>query len=96
MLYRGELESRHQRAVYGIAWTSKLRKADWFARIRVPAEDPGVILAIDAPRDAIIAGPHADSNRLGEFEYIVYPGLMGPVLVKARYDVLNYETLKGG
>jgi hypothetical protein len=67
--------------VYGIAWTSKLKVAEMFARRRDHLEDSGVVLQIEAgPEMIVYAGP-AHSEYLGEDEYLVDSRLIRGVQV---------------
>ena len=83
-LYRGEVEERHLKGIYGIAWTSRLDAARIFAGNRITAkEGNGVILKIDASTEMIVA----DHTMLiggrteDELEYIVDPRMIRSVTV---------------
>ena len=86
-LYRGELESRHVRGIYGISWTPNLDKAKEFANRRSPDEGHGVVLRLDAIPKLIVAAlrhysPH--TLTLGEDEY-----LLDPRLIRSKISVLQ-------
>ena len=78
-LYRGEVESRHLRGVYGISWTPIFEKAKQFADIRSPDEGRGVVLKIEATPNMIVAAVKDYSQHtlaLGENEYFVDPRMI--------------------
>jgi hypothetical protein len=81
-LYRGELESRHQRGIYGFAWSTKIECARCFA---LRSQDGGgVVVKTEAPAKIIICGPTAHSVRLDEHEYIVDPRAIASVEMVER------------
>jgi hypothetical protein len=76
-LYRGELQSRFQQGICGVAWTTNIRMANTFAVRRVPFS--GVLLKLEATPDLIVADLKRYSNHttnIGEDEYIVDPRLI--------------------
>jgi hypothetical protein len=78
-LYRGELESRHTKRVYGISWTPIFEKAKEFADRLSPDEGNGVVLKIEATPKMIVAAMKDYSQHtltLGEDEYLVDPRLI--------------------
>jgi hypothetical protein len=78
-LYRGELESRYAKGVYGIAWTPIIEKAKQFADRRSPDEGLGVVLKIEATPSmiALAVKDYADHTlTLEEDEYLVDPRLI--------------------
>jgi hypothetical protein len=71
-LYRGELQERSKRGLYGFAWTSKEAVARTFSdRLEALKEGAAVVLRIDVGSRAIVAGPSQHSVYLGEDEYLV-------------------------
>ena len=81
-LYRGELRARHERGVYGIAWTSSLQQAENFAeRRRIVYEGEGIVLKINALPEMIVVGPNDHSSRIEEHEYLVDPRLIRGVSI---------------
>jgi hypothetical protein len=72
VLYRGENIDRFEIGRIGTAWSLKEETAGMFAAGLNAVGKGGVILRIDAPADAIIAGPSGHSAKwLGENEYTV-------------------------
>lgn len=79
-LYRGELFSRHERGIYGIAWTPQFDTARTFANRREHlGEGHGVILEIAATPEMIVCSPSEHSVRLNEIEYVLDPRLIREV-----------------
>jgi hypothetical protein len=75
-LYRGEISVLHKRNQYGIAWTSKLKVAEDFSRIRTlnRRDVVGVVIKLTATPDIIVAHlpSHITTRRSEcEDEYII-------------------------
>ncbi len=73
-LYRGELDSRHKKGIYGISWTTIFKTAKMFADRRLPDEGRGVVLKIEAMSNMIVAAmkdylPH--TLKVEEDEYLI-------------------------
>lgn len=72
VLYRGENRGRFQSGKIGTAWSDLEKTARTFASGLNNTDMGGVILKVDAPANAIVAGPSAHSaNWLGEREFTV-------------------------
>lgn len=71
LLYRGENIDRFERGAIGSAWTDQKETARMFASGLNAEGKGGVILQVQAPAEAIIAGPSKHSDWLGESEFTV-------------------------
>jgi hypothetical protein len=86
VLYRGENIDRFEIGRIGTAWSSKEETARMFAAGLNAVRKGGVILRIDAPADAIIAGPSAHSAKwLMESEYTVDIRRLGGIVELRRF-----------
>lgn len=86
ILYRGESIDRFESGRIGWAWSSKEETARMFAAGLNAVGKGGVILKVNAPGKAIIAGPSAHSaNWLGESEYTVDTRMLGAIEEMRRF-----------
>jgi hypothetical protein len=88
VLYRGELEDRHLKRTYGIAWTSELRAAEAFASRRERShEGRGIVLKLEATSEMIVAVPAGNLFYSQEGEYVVDTRLIREVSVVPRKSI---------
>jgi hypothetical protein len=81
-LYRGELASKYNQGDIGFSWTASIKVARMFKDRRISVDgEPGLLLDVFAPAEAIIASPDSHSNWLQEYEYIVDPRALKDIQV---------------
>lgn len=73
ILFRGENVDRFDAGQVGQAWTTKIDVARMFARGLNAVSKGGVVLRVEAPASAIIAGSSKHSINMGEDEFTVDP-----------------------
>ena len=85
-LYRGENLDRWLANNIGFGWSLDREIGRMFGEGLAASEGTGgILLSADAPREAIIAGPNAHSETLGESEFIVDPRLLQNIREIERY-----------
>ncbi len=84
-LFRGENLDRWIAKEIGFAWTSELHVADMFARGLNAVGSGGVLLEGKFKSEAIICGPNAHSEYLGENQFTVDPFIGGEIIVLSRF-----------
>lgn len=72
-LFRGENRTRWESKIIGLAWTSKANIARMFGSGLNALDTGGVLLKAHFAPVAIISGPNAHSNYLGEEQFTVDP-----------------------
>jgi hypothetical protein len=84
-LFRGENLDRWVSRELGLAWTSQLHVAEMFARGLNAVGSGGVLLEGQFKREAIICGPNAHSEYLGEEQFTIDPFIGGEIVVLNRF-----------
>lgn len=72
-LFRGENRDRWKNGAIGLAWSADAETARMFASGLNAVGSGGVLLKARFEPDAIISGPNAHSNYLGESQFTVDP-----------------------
>lgn len=86
VLYRGENRDRYQEGRIGLCWTTNRTVAEMLGSgLNAMIGQGGVLLQAYAPSLAVLAGPNAHSQWLGEEEHLVDPRLIKDVQLIARY-----------
>ena len=89
-LYRGEVGHAHETGSYGWAWSSEIDAVRDFAREAQAHPSGGLVLAVDAPAEAIFCAPAEHPHlREGECEYMVDRR----VLARRGVEIEVVETL---
>jgi hypothetical protein len=91
-LYRGENLTRWREGRVGFCWTPILQTARMFGSGLNAIYSGGVLLQVDAGIHAIIAGPSAHSEYLGESEFTLDPARLNEVEVIETFPALLIET----
>ena len=85
LLYRGENKQRFAAGTVGFSWSSSESVATMFAQGLNAVEGGGVLLRAQFDAPAVISGPNAHSQYLGEYQYTVDPAFCQGVAVVAEF-----------
>lgn len=89
-LYRGESAARLESGRVGLCWTPLRRVAEMYGSgLNATGPGGGVLLRVDAPAAAVIAGPGRHSKYLDEEEYTVDPTKLERLEVIDRYPAIE-------
>ena len=87
-IFRGENKQRWELAKVGFAWSPNIEIGRLFAEGLNSVKTGGVLLKAVATPVAIISGPVAHSNYLGECQFTVDPSLLDDISVVQYFPAL--------
>lgn len=88
-LFRGENRSRWESKIIGFSWTANVDTARMFGRGLNAVDVGGVLLRARFESRAIISGPNAHSNYLGEGQFTVDPFAGTVISVVESYPAIT-------
>lgn len=88
-LFRGENRTRWESKSIGLAWTANINTARMFGRGLNAVDTGGVLLMARFEPRAIISGPNAHSNYLGEGQFTIDPFAGTAISVIESYPAIT-------
>lgn len=88
-LFRGENRNRWEEQIIGLAWTENIDTARIFGCGLNAVVEGGVLLKARFESEAIISGPNAHSNYLGEKQFTIDPFAKTAISVVEFYPAIT-------